>query len=247
MNKDLSFAELLGFLKKNIIVVLITAVVFAVITYVIASSMAETTHSYTFSYEVTVLWNQEEDTLSPSGALTAANFAKAEINTLKEKMKGSKLLNAAIEKAGYKGRLSSGAFASMISFQTEADTNIIKVTVTNPNREGIKNLSNVYSELVPYSVERTYSSLQPLEPVTYAGAYTTPVKTYTMVAFAMGFAAMLVLLYFIEALDTKIKTAAEIEKKYEIANLGSVPNFFMSGGKNYKAYKKGGYGNYEKQ
>ena len=77
------------------------------------------------------------------------------------------------------------------------------------------------------------------EATRHVGTSSTPVNLYTGLAFVAGATIVLFLLYIIESLDTRIKSAGEVEKRYNISNLGVIPNFYVGGGKDYKAYKKG--------
>ena len=233
MNKDLTLADLLQFIRKNIMVSIVTAFVFSIITYFVSSSMATTYYKYTLSYEVVVAWENVE--LSPSGALTAADFAENQMVAIKPRMKGTELLNDVIKEAGYEGAMNSGHLSSMISLENEENVPIINVTITSTN-----------PGLLKY-IKREYCALEPFEPVRYGGSSSTPVKSYTMSAFVLALLGILVLLYFIESLDTRVKTAAEVEKKYEIANLGIIPNFYLSRKSSYNkyGYQKGAGSNYE--
>ena len=245
MNKDLTLADLLQFIRKNIMVSIVTAFVFSIITYFVSSSMATTYYTYTLSYEVVVAWENVE--LSPSGALTAAGFAENQMVAIKPRMKGTELLNDVIKEAGYEGAMNSGLLSSMISLEREENVPIINVTITSTNPGMLKKLAHAYSALAPKYVKREYCALEPFEPVRYGGSSSTPVKSYTMSAFVLALLGILVLLYFIESLDTRVKTAAEVEKKYEIANLGIIPNFYLSRKSSYNkyGYQKGAGSNYE--
>lgn len=245
LNKDLTLAEMLEFIKKNIVVIIVTAIAFAIITFIVSSALATTTYSYKCEYISETLWYEEEEVLTPSGAFSAANYAVYAINTQKKLLRGSALLNAAIEDAGYKGQISSGNFNSMISLSSEEDTLILSVTFSSTDKEAIRKLAESYAKLAPEYANMNYSSLEIFEPVAYAGSSSTPVPLYTFTAFVLGGLIALVLLYFIESLDNRIKSSAEVENKYGIVNLGIIPNLYVSGGKNYKAYKKGAKGNYE--
>ena len=245
MNKDLTLTDLLQFIRKNIAVSIVTALIFAVITYFVSSSMSVTTYKYTFSYEVAVAWENVE--LSPSGALTSANFAESQIPALKPRMKGSEFLKRVIEKAGYKGKLDARMLSSMITLSNEEEVPNINVDVSGTNRVAVKKLAEAYAELAPKYIKKTYVSLDQFEPVRFEGASSTPVKSYTMSAFVLALLGILILLYFIESLDTRVKSAAELEKKYEIPNLGVIPNFYISKKNSYSkyGYRKGATGNYE--
>lgn len=245
MNKDLTLADLLQFIRKNITVSIITGLFFSVITYFASSSMAVTAYNYSLSYEVVVAWENVE--LSPSGALTAADFAENQLTAIKPRMKGSELLNDVIKQAGYEGVLNTGHMTGMISLTSEENVPIININFSGPNAAIVERLAHTYSDLAPKYIQKEYCSIEPFEPVRYAGSNSTPVKSYTMTAFILGALGTIVILYFIESLDTRVKTAAEIERKYEIANLGIIPNFYLSKKSSYSqyGYKKGADKGYE--
>ena len=245
MNKDLTLADLSQFIRKNIAVSIVTAFIFSIITYLVSSSMAVTTYTYSFSYEVVVAWDNVD--LSPSGAMTAADFAESQVAALKPRMKGTDFLKNVIKDAGYEGKLSVKALSTMISLSSEEDVPIINVDFSGTNPKLLKRLAHTYVALAPKHIKKVYVSLDPFEPVRYKNAYTTPVKTYTTSSFVLALLGILVLLYFVESLDTRVKSATEIEKKYEIANLGIIPNFYISKKNSYTkyGYQKGASSNYE--
>ena len=245
MNKDLTLADLLQFIRKNIVVSIVTALIFSVITYFVSSSMAVTVYTYKLSYGIEVAWENVE--LSPSGALTAADFAKNQVTALKPRLKGTTLLKDVIKEAGYEKSLKPERLASMISISNEENVPILEISFTGTNPQALRRLAHTYSTLAPKHVRKSYCYIEAFEPVTYAGAFSTPVKSYTTSAFILGTLGILVLLYFIESLDTRVKSATEIEKKYEIPNLGVIPNFYINVKNSYSrySYRKETTGNYE--
>ncbi|GEM_PF-6997653 len=241
MNKELSLVDLLGFIKKNIIVTLITAIAFSVITFAVSTTISTTEYTYSCSFTVDTYWNGDQDLLTPNGAYSAANYAVYSINTYKELLKGSKLLNEVIKDAGYENLISSDAARSFLVLENKPDTMIITAHFTSTNDELTQRLANSYAKIAPLRSKLSYSSLNVSEDAVRTNVQSTPVKLYTAVAFFLGATIVLVLLFFIESLDTRIKSASDVENKYKIANLGIIPNFYTGGGKNYKAYKKGAY------
>ena len=238
--KEVSVIEILAFIKKNLVVSLAAAVIFAVVAYLAASSIADTTYTYGCSFTVDTFWNNENtETLSPSGAYSAANYAVYSINTHKKYLKGTKLLEDVIKDAGYENQISPEYLRSLIYISNEEDTLIINVTLSNSNKKAIEKLAKSYAKLAPKHSRLSYSSLLLFEATRHVGTSSTPVTLYTGLAFVAGAAIVLFLLYIIESLDTRIKSAGEVEKQYNISNLGVIPNFYVGGGKDYKAYKKG--------
>ena len=238
--KEVSVVEILAFIRKNLIVALAAAVIFAVVAYLATSSIADTTYTYGCSFTVDTFWNNESaETLSPSGAYSAVNYAVYSINTHKKYLTGTELLNAVIKDAGYEGQISPEYLRSLIYISNEDDTLIINVTLSNSNKAAIEKLAKSYAKLAPKYSRLGYSSLLLFEATRHVGTSSTPVTLYTCVAFVAGAAIVLFLLYIIESLDTRIKSASEVEKRYNISNLGVIPNFYVGGGKDYKAYKKG--------
>ena len=245
MNKDLTLADLLQFIRKNIMVSLITALVFSVITYFVSSSMAVTSYVYSLSYGVEVTWDNVD--LSPTGALTAADFARSQVTAIKPRLKGSALLKDVLKESGYDNYFKPEHVAGMMSVTNEENVPIIEIRFIGTNPKILRRLAHTYATLAPKHVQKSYCYIEAFEPVTYVGASSTPVKSYTMSAFVLSTLGILVLLYFIESLDTRVKSASEIEKKYEIPNLGVIPNFYLSNKNSYSrySYRKEATSNYE--
>ncbi len=238
--RELTVVEILGFVKKNLIVSLAAAVVFAIVAFLASSSIADTSYTYGCSFTVNTLWtNDDSEMLSPSGAYSAANYAVYSINTHKKYLEQTELLKAVIKDAGYENQISPEYLRSIIYISNEEDTMIINVSLSNSNKSAVEKLAKSYAKIAPKQAGLTYSSLLLFEPARHVGTTSTPVTLYTGLAFIAGAAIVLFLLFIIESLDTRVKSASEVEKRYNIANLGVIPNFYVGGGKDYKAYKKG--------
>ncbi len=242
INNEVTLVDLFRFIKKNSLVALITAIIVATATYFAASYVAVSHYTYSCSFMVETYWNasNSEEILSPSGATNAVSYATMLIETQKDLLQGSDLLDEVVADAGYSGALSASGLRSLLSVTHKEDTFIINASITSQNNEAARNLIESYAKLAPSKSKiLSYSSLVLTEAPRNTGYKTTPVNVYTIIAFFLSGIIVLLGLYFIESLDTRVKSASEVERKYNLTNLGVIPNFYVGGGKNYKAYKKG--------
>ncbi len=244
--KEISLLDLLVFARKNLLVALIAAVICASVAFFAGKTISTTKYTYTCSFSVDTFWNSSEsETLSPSGAYSAANYAVYSINTHKVLLQGTDLLNAVIKDAGFEGSVSAELLRSLLYVSDAEDTLVINISLTSQNQKSIKKLAESYAKVAPQYSKLSYSSLILCENVRHSSTSSTPVNLYTAIAFVGGACIVLFLIFIIESLDTRVKSASEVEKRYNIANLGVIPNFYVGGGKDYKAYKKGARRKYE--
>ncbi len=243
LGKDVSLVDILSFIKKNIVIVLVSAVSVALVAFYITYVTGTTTYTYKGSLIVNTHWSEQKDnTLSPSGAYSDTNYAIYSINTYQELLKSREFLQLVLKDAGYNNYVSTGQVSSSIYFSSSEDAYIFYVNVKSANAEFAEKVAASFMKLAPQyaSGYMTYSDLKTIDTPILSVVDKPSIAFYTAIAFVLAAVLTLVLLYLLEMLDTRVKSASEVEEKYGIPNLGIIPNFYVGGGSSYKEYRKKG-------
>ena len=189
------------------------AAAFAVSRYILTEEFQSTTRIY-------VLNRQNDDTLTYSDVQLGTQLTK----DFREIIKSRYVLEQVIEKCGL--RESSGSLASRISVDTQSDTRIIAITVTDTNPAMAQYIANELRETAAERI-KIVMDIQAVNVVDEANLPAVPsaprVGRWTVIGFLLGaFLCMTVILvHFL--LDDTIKTSDDIEKYLGLSTLGMIP------------------------
>ena len=213
---EIDLMEILGLMLHRLwLIALCAAAVgaFAVSRYILTEEFQSTTRIY-------VLNRQNDDTLTYSDVQLGTQLTK----DFREIIKSRYVLEQVIEKCGL--RESSGSLASRISVDTQSDTRIIAITVTDTNPAMAQYIANELRETAAERI-KIFMDIQAVNVVDEANLPAVPsaprVGRWTVIGFLLGaFLCMTVILvHFL--LDDTIKTSDDIEKYLGLSTLGMIP------------------------
>ncbi len=215
---EIDLMEILGLMLHRLwLIALCAAAVgaaaFAVSRYILTEEFQSTTRIY-------VLNRQNDDTLTYSDVQLGTQLTK----DFREIIKSRYVLEQVIEKCGL--RESSGSLASRISVDTQSDTRIIAITVTDTNPAMAQYIANELRETAAERI-KIVMDIQAVNVVDEANLPAVPsaprVGRWTAIGFLLGaFLCMTVILvHFL--LDDTIKTSDDIEKHLGLSTLGMIP------------------------
>lgn len=215
---EIDLMEILGLMLHRLwLIALCAAAVgaaaFAVSRYILTEEFQSTTRIY-------VLNRQNDDTLTYSDVQLGTQLTK----DFREIIKSRYVLEQVIEKCGL--RESSGSLASRISVDTQSDTRIIAITVTDTNPAMAQYIANELRETAAERI-KIVMDIQAVNVVDEANLPAVPsaprVGRWTAIGFLLGaFLCMTVILvHFL--LDDTIKTSDDIEKYLGLSTLGMIP------------------------
>lgn len=215
---EIDLMEILGLMLHRLwLIALCAAAVgvaaFAVSRYILTEEFQSTTRIY-------VLNRQNDDTLTYSDVQLGTQLTK----DFREIIKSRYVLEQVIEKCGL--RESSGSLASRISVDTQSDTRIIAITVTDTNPAMAQYIANELRETAAERI-KIVMDIQAVNVVDEANLPAVPsaprVGRWTVIGFLLGaFLCMTVILvHFL--LDDTIKTSDDIEKYLGLSTLGMIP------------------------
>jgi len=153
------------------------------------------------------------------------------VSTYREIIKSRRILEKVIEKLELD--ITYKELTNSISVTNQEDTEIIKITVSNPNKEDAKNIADAIASTFSTEIAKIYS-IQNISVIDYARQSNepyniNPVKETALAAIigiVLGCGIVFVMFYF----DTTIKSVEEIEEKIKLPVLGAVPKTNLSKG-----------------
>ena len=215
---EIDLMEILGLMLHRLwLIALCAAAVgaaaFAVSRYILTEEFQSTTRIY-------VLNRQNDDTLTYSDVQLGTQLTK----DFREIIKSRYVLEQVIEKCGL--RESSGSLASRISVDTQSDTRIIAITVTDTNPAMAQYIANELRETAAERIKivMDIQAVNVVDEATLPAVPSAPrVGRWTVIGFLLGaFLCMTVILvHFL--LDDTIKTSDDIEKYLGLSTLGMIP------------------------
>ena len=215
---EIDLMEIFGLMLHRLWLIILCAVVvgaaaFGVSRYVLTEKYESTTRIY-------VLNRQNDDTLTYSDVQLGTQLTKDFTQIIKSRY----VLEQVIEICGIQD--TSASLSSRVSVDTQSDTRIVSITVTDTDPAMAQYIAN---ELREAAAQRIVSvmDIQAVNVVDEANLPTSPsapnVLRWTAIGFLLGaFLCMaVVLIQFL--LDDTIKTSDDIEKYLGLSTLGMIP------------------------
>lgn len=215
---EIDLMEIFGLMLHRLWLIILCAVAvgaaaFAVSKYVLTEEYESTTRIY-------VLNRQNDDTLTYSDVQLGTQLTKDFTQIIKSRY----VLEQVIEVCGLED--TSGTLASRVSVDTQSDTRIVSITVTDTDPAMAQYIAN---ELREAAAQRIVSvmDIQAVNVVDEANMPAAPsapnVLKWTVIGFLLGaFLCMaVVLIQFL--MDDTIKTSDDIEKYLGLSTLGMIP------------------------
>ena len=181
--------------------------------------------------------SDETSTTVSSSDLSASRYL---VQTYGEILKSRTVLASASEKVG--NYYSYGQLAGMISVATVDNTEIISVYVEMTDPQQALELAQAIAEVAPQKVATIVegSSMQIIDAPTYPGGiYSKKKKKNAILGAIIGGMLVAVVVALKELLDDRVKDVNELEKRYGVTIIGTIPDLVSASKINYKY----GYGN----
>ena len=216
--EEINLKELWMYFKSKI--GLIILLVFLVIT--IGNAFTIFTRVPMYQSTTTIVLVSEKSGSAVSQ--TDLNLNRNLIGTYSEIVKSRKVLNKVIDNLGINESVAT--LSANVEVSSVTNTDIIKITVNNPNSEDAKNIADEVAEVFMAEIKDLYSlnniSVLDKAQSSYAPFNVDYVKDnviYLAIGLVIGLGITFVMFYF----DTTIKTNTEIEDKLGLTVLGIVP------------------------
>lgn len=217
---------------KNWWIVVISAVVLAIVGFVIA----KVTYSPTYSSKIMFIANNKSSSLSVSAGQSSSDLNASA--TLAESFKyvftTTELSEKVASNSGFKN-ISVNDIKNWVSVQSIEDTPIINLTVTTPNAAVSFGIANAYVNNYEEAAKAAYPNTTltvidpPLEPVRADGNNSRVI--YTLLGFLIGIFLSVLSIIAVVAIKDTIKSSDDIKEKLGIKVLGVVNRVNVKGNK----------------
>ena len=215
---EIDLMEILGLMLHRLWLIILCAVAAGAAGYAVSRFVL--TEQYESTTRIYVLNRQNDDTLTYTDVQLGTQLTK----DFREIIKSRYVLEQVIDICGLQD--TSGSLASRISVDTQSDTRIVTITVTDTDSARAQYVANELREAAAERIKNVMD-IQAVNVVDEANLPTAPsapsVTKWTAIGFLLGaFLCMaVVLIQFL--LDDTIKTSEDIEKYLGLSTLGMIP------------------------
>ena len=233
LSMEISFKDISRIIKKNIALVLVIAMLFAVCSFFITKFFIQKT--YTSSVKLYVSVNYEGS--SGNDDLSIYTYTSKLVATYIEMLDTNKFYSAVSEELDKK--YTPSQLKSMITFRSVDTTEIFKASVTSNSPTEAKEIADAVVATAPATISEILKNNSQLEIVDDPTVPTHPTSPNLMsnvlFAFFAGFAISLAIAFIRDYFYVKIKYDEEMMTLCDVAILGAIPDFeyFVDGAKKH--------------
>ena len=238
--QEIDLGELFGAIWARKKFVILLTLVGAALAFLITTTFIKPTYRSGFTAYVnnhSLYSSSSVDTINSSDTSASQNL----VQTYAAIMKSRPVVEDAVKEAAlpYSYREVSGC----ISTDIQSDIQLVVLNVTMKSPEEAKQLADAIADTAPdYIADIVEGSSMKIvaKPVLPDSKYSPSVKKNTVIGALIGLLLAVAVVVISELTDDRVKSADELEKKFGIPVIGTIPSLDQ-GGK-----EKGSYGYYQK-
>ena len=241
---EIDLLELLRAIWSNIGLVIISALLLGIIALAVTIFFIKPTYRANLTAFVNNRTSEQTMETIGSGDVTAA---RSLTYTYAAIIKSRPVIEDSLSRASLQSRYSYDSIKNSITTSIEDNTQLDNVYVTLKSPEDAYMVAKAISEVAPAYVSNIVegSSMKIVtNPVLPTTQYSPNPRKNMMIGILLGIVLMAAYIVIRELLDNRVKSEQELEEKFGLPIVGSIPNFkAASSGKNYgysSYYKKGG-------
>ena len=242
---NLSFYHLFRIFIKNIIVIVLAAVVFAASAFAYCEYFMDEKYAATGSVLVTngglLYENDNKNSIQSSDISASINLS----TTIKDILLTTDIYKQ-LEKELKKDFGDKYTYAQLRSYATVTKRDDLSLFIdvkfeTNNKMETVV-ITNTFLELAPDYISKFIPHSSSTAVSTADGAYKTSPRTAltTIAAFIMGAVACYIVVYFISINNVTIQSEEDFKDRFDIPVLGNIPDFSEAQSQKYTNYYRSG-------
>ena len=231
---EIDLMEIFGLMMHRLWLIILCAVAAGAVGY--AGSKFVLTEKFESTTRIYVLNRQNDDTLTYTDVQLGTQLTK----DFREIIKSRYVLEQVIDICGLAD--TSAGLASRVSVDTQSDTRIVTITVTDTDPAMAQYIANELREAAAERIKNVMD-IQAVNVVDEANLPTSPsapsVKKWTAIGFLLGAFLCMAVVLVTFLLDDTIKTSDDIEKYLGLSTLGMIPIREEKEGKDHEKSSRG--------
>ena len=227
---EISIVDIFKVLLRKLWLIILITLVFALGSYFYTKTFISPKYMSTASLYVTNgVKSVSDDTANLDDLNASAKLVDSYIVVLQSDSVAQQISEKT--QLGY----STGAIKSMIRLSSINETQVLRVQVTCKSRKDAQTIANAMLEVAPATLKEVakVGEVETLDTASEAGQVSPNIVTNTLVGFLLGLVVSVLIVLVQAMLDRTVKGEEDFKEHYDIAVLGSVPDF--------KENEKGGY------
>lgn len=220
MEETIDLSKLFSILKKNMKYLIIIPIVFLVLSMVVTFLFI--TPKYSSSTQVLV--NQKETDSQMMSQQVQSDLQL--VNTYSEIIKSPRILDKVSK--NLKGKYSSNEILGMLTVSNQAESQILNIAVENESREAADKVANEIANVFSKDVSKIMNvdNVSILSKADHNGNKVSPQPLINaVVGVFLGLIVALIIIFFKEILDKRIKTEEDVKELLDLPVLGTIQDF----------------------
>ncbi|WP_329503316.1 Wzz/FepE/Etk N-terminal domain-containing protein [Staphylococcus hominis] len=217
MEETIDLSKLFTILKKNMKYLIILPILFLILS--IVTTFLFMTPKYSSSTQVLV--NQKETDNQMMAQQIQSDLQL--VNTYSEIIKSPRILDKVSK--NLKGKYSSSEISEMLTVSNQAESQILNITVENENREVAGQIANEIANVFSKDVSKIMNvdNVSVLSKADHNGNKVSPKPLINgIIGIFLGLIIALIIIFFKEILDKRIKTEEDVEELLNLPVLGTI-------------------------
>ena len=217
MKNDFNLDSIMKIIKKNWAILIFIPIIFLLISFII------TFFFFFFKYEATtqILINQKEKNEQLMAQEVQSNIQL--VNTYSQIIKSPRILD---EAAKNEKKYSSEEINNMLSIESEADSQIMNVSIKSTNRKDSEKIANNIAKIISKEMPSimNVNNVSILSKANGTAHKVSPkVSINITLAIVLGLIVSLIIIILKELLDKRIKSDEDVGNELGVPVLGSIP------------------------
>ncbi|HCA05374.1 MAG TPA: hypothetical protein DEO32_05705 [Ruminococcaceae bacterium] len=220
---EFSFKDMLGIIKKNIILVLVVAIIAGAGAYLATSLLIEPTYNSTVKLYV----NTQNNAKTSYDELNSHNYAQKMVATYIEVLNSNHFYSKVAKELPDK--YSASYLKKNVTFSEVDDTEVFTATVTCNDPIDAKTIADAVAKVAPQTIKEQFENNASLKIVDEAQLPKAPTSPNPMrnaiIAFVAGILITLIIVFAKDYFDVKIKYDSEMTVLCGLPVLAAIPEF----------------------